>query len=165
MVDWYPLLIEDMTWVNRIADMVHTTLPERPEVFEEKVRLFPRGCRKLLSGDAIVGYGISHPWMLSSIPPLDAFLQRLPTAPECLYIHDVVVLPAARGKGAAGNYVDYVKNVARDMNIPALALVAVYGTDHLWSRFGFKVMQDASLGNKLQSYGGTAKYMVCQNDG
>lgn len=164
MVDWHPLLIDDMGCVNRIADIVHTTLPERPEVFEEKVRLFPSGCRKLISGDAIVGYGISHPWMLFSIPPLDTFLQRLPNVPQCLYLHDIVVLPAARGSGAAGQYVDYIKAVARQMCIPALALVSVYGTDRLWSRFGFRVVQDTSLDSKLQSYGGTAKYMISDDN-
>ncbi|MEN6532399.1 MAG: GNAT family N-acetyltransferase [Bryobacteraceae bacterium] len=165
MTDWHPLLIADLDRVNRIADLVHTTLPERPEVFEEKLRLFPSGCRKLISGEIIVGYGISHPWMLFSIPPLDDFLQHLPDKAQCLYIHDVVILPAARGHGAAGHYVDYVKGVARKMGIPALALVSVYGTDRLWSRFGFTVVQDAALDAKLKSYGGTAKYMLCeQND-
>ena len=70
MADWYPLLVADLPCVNRIADIVHTTLPERPEVFEEKVRLFPTGCQKLVSGKNIVGYGISHPWILYAIPPL-----------------------------------------------------------------------------------------------
>lgn len=158
--EWCPLAIGDMEWVNRIADSVHMSLPERPEVFEEKIRLFPEGCRKLIHLGTIVGYGISHPWMLASIPPLDTFLKQLPAEPQCMYIHDVAVLPAVRGHGAAGHYVEYVKGLARQMGISALALVSVYGTDRLWSRFGFKVLQNASLDIKLQSYGTTAKYMV-----
>jgi len=162
MADWYQLLVEDLPYVNHIADIVHTTLPERPEVFEEKVRLFPAGCRKLLSEKNIVGYGISHPWMHYSIPPLDEFLHKLPEASECMYLHDVVVLPEARGRGASSRYVDYVKGVARGMGITRLALVSVYGTDTLWSRFGFKVVQNHSLDLKLISYGCSAKYMVCE---
>lgn len=158
--DWQPLLPSDLDSVNRIADLIHTSLPERPEVFEEKVRLFPSGCRKLVSGDDIVGYGISHPWMLYSIPPLDEFLKSLPQNPECLYIHDIVVLPKARGNGAAARYVDYIKHLAAAMSIRSLALVSVYGTGVLWRRFGFRVVQNPELDRKLVSYGATAKYMV-----
>ena len=160
MADWRPLLTGDMEFVNRIAASVHTALPERAEVFEEKVRLFPQGCRKLVSEGLIVGYGISHPWTLFSIPPLDTCLQRLPDPPQCLYIHDVVVLPAARGQGAAQQYMDYIKVLAREMGISSHALVAVYGTCHLWSRCGFKIVEDASLDRQLQSYGDSAKYMI-----
>jgi len=159
--EWLPLLPADLDSVNRIADSVHTTLPERPEVFEEKVTLYPRGCRKFVSGDHIVGYGISHPWTLYSIPPLDKFLKTLPLNPACLYIHDVVVLPGARGRGAAARYVDYIKRLARESAIWSLALVSVYGTDMLWSRFGFRVIANSDLDEKLTSYGASARYMVC----
>lgn len=162
-VDWQPLLPSDLDSVNRIADLIHTSLYERPEVFDEKVRLFPSGCRKLISGTHIVGYGISHPWMLYSIPPLDEFLEHLPPNPQCLYLHDIVVLPEARGYGASAQYVDDIKRLAKTMNIRALALVSVYGTDVLWGRFGFRVVQTTKLNRKLVSYGATAKYMVCDH--
>lgn len=161
LADWRPLWIDDLDCVNQIADSIHTTLPERPEVFEEKLRLFPQGCRKLVAGRTIVGYGISHPWMLHSIPPLDAFLGRLPAASQCIYIHDVAVLPAARGHGAAAEYVGCIRRLARQMKIAALALVSVYGTDRLWSRLGFEVVHDASVEGQLLSYGQSAKYMIC----
>ena len=157
---WQPLLLSDMDLVNEIADGVHTGLPERPEVFAEKVKLFPAGCRKLILDNQIVGYGISHPWRLGSIPPLDEFLESLPPAPGCLYIHDVVVIPAARGCGAAAQYVDYIHGLAVEMGIRALALVSVYGTDVLWGRFGFQTILHDGLIHKLASYGATAKYMV-----
>jgi N-acetylglutamate synthase-like GNAT family acetyltransferase len=115
----------------------------------------------LVSGDHIVGYGISHPWTLYSIPPLDTFLATLPANPECLYIHDVVVLPEARGRGAAARYVDYIKWLAGESAIRSLALVSVYGTDALWSRFGFRVIVSSNLKNSLTSYGASARYMMC----
>ena len=159
--EWLPLLPEDMDSVNSIADAVHTTLPERPEVFLEKATLFPKGCRKLVLNEKTVGYGISHPWMLYSIPPLDELLRRLPDNPECIYLHDAVLLPEARGAGAAARYVEYIKGLARSMGIRSLALVSVYGTDVLWARFGFQVIQTPDLTAKLTSYGASGKYMVC----
>jgi hypothetical protein len=160
---WKPLQVSDLDCLNKIADQIHATLPERPEVFEEKVRLFPAGCRKLVSATHLVGYGISHPWLLYSIPPLDAFLKALPESPQCLYIHDVVVLPVARGHNAAGQYVRYVKELAGDLNISSLALVSVYGTDVLWRRFGFHIVRTPDLDLRLASYGSSAKYMICED--
>jgi ribosomal protein S18 acetylase RimI-like enzyme len=159
--NWLPLELADLDQVNEIADRIHTGLPERPEVFAEKVRLFSDGCRKLVSKGKMVGYGISHTWTLFSIPPLDEFLVSLPQKPECIYIHDVVVLPEARGQRAANQYVSYIKSLAEQRSIASLALVSVYGTDILWERFGFRSVQNDELKCKLTSYGETAKYMIC----
>jgi len=157
---WRPICADDLDSVNQIADQIHTGLPERPEVFAEKVSLFPQGCQKLIMNNQMVGYGICHPWNLNSIPPLDAFLKRLPNDFQCLYIHDVVVLPQARGHAASAAYVDYIKQLAKSMSVSFMALVSVYGTDVLWGRYGFSVVKDTKLSKKLTSYGETAKYMT-----
>jgi GNAT superfamily N-acetyltransferase len=157
---WIPLLPRHLDRVNEIADEIHTSLPERPEVFEEKRRLFPDGCRVLVRDNRVVGYAVSHPWLLGLIPPLDEFLRALPETPTCLYLHDIVVLPAARGQRAAERFLDYLETLARRMAVGHLALVSVYGTDALWSRHRFEVTQRPELGEKLRSYGPTAKYMT-----
>ena len=41
-----------------------------------------------------------------------------------------------------------------------LALVSVYGTDVLWSRYGFGVVTGGRVLEKLASYGPTARYMT-----
>ena len=157
---WTPLLESDIDQVDKIAKQIHPTLPERPEVFAEKRRLFPRGCDKLMFDGHMAGYGISHAWELFSIPPLNDFLRVLPERPDCIYIHDVAVLPTARGRNAAGQFVSQISAVARAMQIPHLACVSVYGTDVLWSRFGFRVVTSEKTTPKLVSYGESAKYMI-----
>ena len=159
---WRRAKSSDLPRINEIADQIHTGLPERPEVFAEKVRLCPEGSLILVAGDKIVGYGISHPWKLHRIPPLDTFLEDLPNDADCIYVHDVVVLPEFRGKLATSSYVERISEWARAMRIGSLALVSVYDTDRLWARFGFRVVPpDASLSAKLRSYGESAKYMIC----
>ena len=157
---WIPLLPQHLDRVNEIADEIHTSLLERPEVFEEKCRLFPDGCRVLVCDERVVGYAVSHPWLLGRTPPLDEFLRALPETPTCLYLHDIVVLPAARGQRAAERFLNYLESLARRMTVGRLALVSVYGTDALWSRHGFEVTQRPELEEKLRSYGPTAKYMT-----
>jgi len=116
----------------------------------------------LCAGAQIVGYGVAHPWMLHQPPVLDAFLRELPDHADCLHVHDVAVLRDHRGRKAVTSYMAAIAKLARAMNIGRLALVSVYGTETLWTRFGFRgVMPDAALGAKLRCYGATAKYMVC----
>lgn len=160
--EWQPLHPTDLPGVMRIAAQLHPGLPERPEVLAEKIRLAPATCCKLVRGARCVGYGLAHPWQLKAIPPLDAFLEKLPEPAGCLYVHDIAILPEARGSGAAIAYLDRLKQVARASALPTLALTSVYGTAALWSRVGFIVHSSPALTEKLRSYGPSAVYMVCR---
>jgi GNAT superfamily N-acetyltransferase len=156
---WRPATAADLDAVERIGNAIHVSLQERPEVFANKLALFPQGCFVLTRNGAIAGYGVAHPWALGSVPALDALMAALPAAPTCLYIHDVVVLPAARGQGAASVLVELYEAVARREALASLALVSVYGTYVFWERFGFQTTAAPELADKLQSYGDTARYM------
>jgi GNAT superfamily N-acetyltransferase len=157
---WRRAHTEDIDAISAIAAQIHPDLPERPEVLAEKMRLYPDGCCVLTAGDKIAGYGLAHPWTLHHIPPLDGFLERLPAAAECIYVHDVAVLPDSRG-GVARAYVAGIEELARLSGIAMLALVSVYGTRSLWERLGFQpVTPDAALRAKLASYGASATYML-----
>ena len=149
----------DLDSINAIADATHVDLPERPEVFAEKLRLFPQGCFVLAENGTAVGYAVSHPWYVNKIPPLDAFLSDLPPSPDCLFIHDVAVAPNSRRQGAAGKLIETLSDLARRQGISALALVSVYDTHPLWARHGFQICSSPELSEKLKSYGTTAKYM------
>lgn len=164
MPSWHAAKAADLETINCIADIIHTDLPERPEVFAEKFNLFPEGCFVLGAKGTLVGYGLAHPWPLSSIPPLDTFLNVLPSSPECIYIHDVAVLPEARGHGAAGAFVEIISQLAKQRSITSLALVSVYNTHNFWERYGFRVVVTEELTEKLESYGSTARYMVRKLD-
>ena len=156
--DWLPLTDADIGEVFAAAARLHPGLPERAEVLAEKLRLFPAGCRKLAAAGRLAGYGLAHPWTLGSAPKLDAFLGALPAAPGCLYLHDVAILPEARGRGAAGAYVDYLGRVAGELGLRRLALVSVYGTAPLWEKLGFAAVPAGAP--PLPSYGPSAAYML-----
>ncbi|WFU28251.1 GNAT family N-acetyltransferase [Bradyrhizobium sp. CB1717] len=157
---WRPARASDLPAISAIAARIHPDLPERPEVFAEKMRLCRDGCRALIADDETVGYGLAHPWKRHRIPPLDAFLELIPVDADCIYVHDVAVLPDFRG-GASRAYVADIEKLARASGIAALALVSVYATRPLWERFGFRpVSADAELRAKLASYGNGATYML-----
>ena len=99
--------------------------------------------------------------MQHQIPPLDGFLERLPDKSDCLYLHDVAVLPDFRGGGVARAYVATIEGHARSSGIATLALVSVYATRPLWEHLGFRaVAADPPLSAKLASYGANATYML-----
>jgi hypothetical protein len=157
---WRPARVSDFRAIVAIAARIHPDLPERPEVLMEKMQLYPPGCGVLVAENAIVGYGLAHPWTQHQIPPLDGFLERLPETADCLYVHDVAVLPDGRG-GAARGYIAGVAELARAAGIATLALVSVYATRPLWEHLGFRrVTADAELRAKLASYGRGATYML-----
>ncbi|PIT00861.1 acetyltransferase [Bradyrhizobium nitroreducens] len=157
---WRPARVSDFRAIVAIATQIHPDLPERPEVFMEKMQLYPPGCRVLVAENAVAGYGLAHPWTQHQIPPLDGFLERLPENADCLYVHDVAVLPDRRG-GVARDYIAGIAELARASGIATLALVSVYATRPLWEHLGFRaVTADAALRAKLASYGEGATYML-----
>ncbi|WP_183240791.1 GNAT family N-acetyltransferase [Bradyrhizobium sp. cir1] len=157
---WRPARASDLPAISAIAAAIHPDLPERPEVFAEKMRLYPDGCRALIADDETVGYGLAHPWRQHRIPLLDGFLELIPNDADCIYVHDVAVLPDCRG-GVARAYIATIEELARASGIAALALVSVYATRPLWERFGFRpVPADAQFRAKLASYGDGATYML-----
>lgn len=165
---WQPLAEDDLGTVAAIAARLHPSLPERTIVFAEKLRLFPDGCRRLvrsaaISGDAMQGYALSHPWTLARPPKLDRLLGALPEPADCLFLHDVAVRPAARGRGAAGALLAHITAVAVSRRLPALALIAAYGSDRLWRRFGFEDVPAGAMTEEgrasLAGYGADVRYL------
>lgn len=157
---WEPLLPNDANAVYSLAETVHTELPERIEVFADRIQLFQEGCRKISYSGRLAGYGIAHPWILDAPPPLDTVLGTLPEHPDCLHLHDAVVMPELRGHGAGPAYIEEMAAVAHAHGITILTLVSVYGTSRLWTRCGFTLRTTPALAVKLSAYGPTACYMV-----
>ncbi len=159
---WRDALIDDAETISGIEHRVHTLAPERIEVHREKITLFGAGCRVLLKGVRIVGYGIAYPWRVDDVPPLDRLLGAILPDAACLFLHDVAILPEARASGASRAFVDHAALVAAQHGLSSLALVSVYGTDDLWQRHGFVPSPSAVTSMQLGSYGNTAVYMVRQ---
>jgi GNAT superfamily N-acetyltransferase len=163
-INWRSTRPSDLKAIQKIASVAHPELSERLEIFAEKLNLFPEGCFVLVQGRIVAGYAFVHPWHLNAIPKLDEFLVSLPTNPDCLLIHDVVVLQQARGKGASQSLVELISRLAKKHNLQFLTLVSVYGSHLLWARYGFEPATGITLAPKLTWYGETARFMVRRLD-
>lgn len=163
-IKWRSTTASDLEAIQKIASIAHPELSERPEIFAEKLNLFPEGCCVLVQGRIVLGYAFVHPWRLNDVPKLDEFLLSLPSKPDCLLIHDIAVLQQARGNGASELLVERISSLAKRHNVKFLALVSVYGSHLFWTRFGFETATDMTLAPKLTSYSETARYMVRRLD-
>ncbi|MBP2298420.1 GNAT family N-acetyltransferase [Azospirillum picis] len=167
---WRPMRESDLDAVLAVADVVHRDYPEDRSIFVERLALYSPGCRVAqvdglmdgLADGGIIGYGIMHPGRLGAPPPLDTPLGRLPADADCLYIHDIALLPAARGSGLGAAVLDYAHALATREGWDRLALTSTPGARSYWDRAGFLVHESGgqALAAKLASYGEGMAYMT-----
>ena len=154
---WRPMRAGDLPDVERISAIVHPRYPEREAVPVERLRLFPAGCLMVSRASVAIGYAIAHPGIIGRPPPLDTLLGTLPDGADCLYIHDVALLPEARGLRLGAVAVGILEAVARGYGHRHLALTSVNDSAGFWSRQGFSV---SPVDQSLASYDDDAIYMV-----
>ena len=157
---WRPMTPQDLGQVQALADAIHVSHPEDSEVLAERQRLYPQGCFMLIEDERAIGYALTHPWRLAEPPPLNKLLCAIPSPATTYYIHDVALLPAARGKGYAAQITDRLVAHAREAGFDNLSLVAVNKSQVFWEKAGFRVIAVPDLRPKLASYGPDAALMV-----
>lgn len=150
----------DLPALLAVADVVHPNYPEEPAVFEERLRLYPAGCLVLERAGKPIGYILSHPWHYARPPALNSLLGALPDRPGTYYIHDIALLPEARGTGSVTPLFERLIANARAGGFPNISLVAVNNSAGMWARYGFETVVDPALEPKLRSYDDDARFMV-----
>jgi ribosomal protein S18 acetylase RimI-like enzyme len=159
---WRPMSPADLPAALAVADIVHPRYPEDPAVFAERLALYPAGCLVLTQGEEQIGYIVSHPWTYGAPPALNSLLGALPRSPTTYYIHDIALLPQARGTGAAKAVIALLADRAMASGLPNLSLIAVNDSVSFWQLHSFAVTPDPALDKKLRSYDESARFMVRQ---
>ncbi|RJF83874.1 GNAT family N-acetyltransferase [Azospirillum cavernae] len=167
VVRWRAMADTDLDAVLGVADVVHPDYPEDRAVFAERLALYPAGCRLAERDGVALGYGVMHPGRLGVPPPLDAPLGALPAAADCLYLHDIALLPETRGLGLGASVLDYAHGLAARGGFAWLALTSTPGARSYWDRAGFTPYDGGgpALAAKLASYGDGMAYMTAPTRG
>lgn len=155
MAAWRPMNADDLDQVDRVANIVHVNYPEDPAVFANRLALFAPGCLMAEEDGQVLGYCIAHPGTIGDPPPLDTVLDALPPGADCLYIHDVALLPAARGRHLGVALARLMEDVARAHGFGRIGLTAVNNSDGFWGALGYEPRPC----DRLASYG-DATYRV-----
>lgn len=141
--------ITDTDWpdVDRIQRVAYSAdIVEGIETLQSIGGLSPRTC--LLAEDlGALGYLIAHPWTAESLPPLNVILPEIPLDASTFFLHDLALLPEARGRGIAQALVHAGLTAAREAGLKDAALLSVQGSEAFWQKFGFRARPD--LANKV----------------
>ena len=161
VIDIRMMAAADIPAVLEIQAVCYTELTPESEVsLHAKLRASQSTCLiASLEGDT-VGYLISLPWTFSSPPVLNAETCRLPSSPDCLYLHDLAVTPGARKSGAGRALVEAFLTQLRELDLGRASLIAVQNSAPYWERYGFlAVPLSEPLKAKLATYGECVQYM------
>ncbi|MCK6407865.1 GNAT family N-acetyltransferase [Thauera sp.] len=113
---------------------------ETAVVLARKLALAPRACWLAQAEGAAVGYVFAHPWGDVGAPPLHAPLAALPAQAGQGFLHDLAVLPAARGRGVAAALFGRVRDWSAGAGHRGLRLVALADAVPFWARQGFSAL-------------------------
>lgn len=158
-IHWRQMREDGLASVINIAAQLHPTYHEDDQIYAERLALYPHGCLVLEMNCDVLGYAISHPWLAKQPVTLNSLLQTLPAQPSTYYIHDVALLPGARGQGAVVQLLQNLSERAKAENLKNLSLVSVNSSHDFWSRNGFVAIDDPVLQQKLNSYDLTARFL------
>lgn len=141
---WRPMRPADIPAVAAISDTVHGTYTEHADIYAERLQLYPAGCWMLERAGEALGYLISHPWQGDRPPALNAPILAVPAAADRYYLHDLALLPQARGAGAEAEAVQLVADEAESTGFARITLTAVNGADAFWRKQGFLPVNDGA---------------------
>lgn len=157
---WRAATEADVSEIFRISKIIHPDLPERIETIAEKVALSPSTCFVACDGRLVRGYAIAYPWRANDIPKLDTLFGSLPADADILFIHDIALLPSARGQGLVGELPKLFSAAGRKLGLQYATLAAVYGSEEAWFRYGFRrAPMTEKLIAQAEDYG-SAVYMT-----
>ncbi len=102
MIQLKPLKSDYMADVLRIQDYCYTEIePESSESLRAKILASPNTCLIAESSEGMLGYLIAAPILYPHLPALNAPTFEVSASADTIYIHDLAVASAGRGKGIA----------------------------------------------------------------
>ncbi|EJM99349.1 GNAT family N-acetyltransferase [Phyllobacterium sp. YR531] len=161
ILQWRPMEVSDLASVSAMASIIHTDFFEADAVYQERLALYPNGCHVLQDKDGrLIGYAITHPWRLYTMPALNSLLGEIPDQHSTYYLHDIALMPQSRGTGAAREIVSILADHAQNSKFTTMSLIAVNGSTGFWQKQGFLPDDRPELETKLRTYSDDARFMV-----
>lgn len=157
---WRPMVEGDLDRVSEIAAIGFPDHFEGRDCFENRLSLNPAGCFVLETSGGLEGYLVAYPWRADAAPALNTMIDAIPSDASVLYLHDLALTPAVRGRGWSKPILRTIVDLARADGWSTVALVAVNDAVDFWRGHGFAVRRTPEMEAKLASYGADARYMT-----
>ncbi|GAA3952053.1 GNAT family N-acetyltransferase [Streptomyces marokkonensis] len=157
-----PLREEDWDDVVALEERAYAAsgLSEGREALRSRHRASPSTCFVLEHAGGFGGYVLALPYPLFRCPdlsPAEEGAAQEGTRGSNLHLHDLAIAERVRGRGMARRMVRHLEETGRAARYRSLGLVAVCGSETLWSRLGYRARPEVA---PPASYGTEAVYMV-----
>lgn len=136
--EWVPLMmrLQKLCFIE--------PLQETEDVYHAKLRMFPEGCIGCFFDDLpfvdLVAHLIFHPWNTKMPVPMNSHVDKLPDECDCLYLQEIAIHPAFRGKGILSHFKKMYMDYARLHGYKTFRGVSVQGSLPIFQRWGFEAM-------------------------
>jgi GNAT superfamily N-acetyltransferase len=118
-------------------------------VYDTLVKIFPDGARGAFYKDEMIGYIFFHPYKNHTVKPLDSGLV-LTGAEDCMYLHEIAILPQYQAQGIPGRLIDAFDEVSVQYRMNEQSLVSVQGSMGFWTKKGFEVIREINEGGYVE---------------
>lgn len=164
MTDTRIRLLREEDWDDVVAleerAYAASGLSEGREALRSRHRASPSTCFVLEHAGGFGGYLLALPYPLFRCPdlslPEEGALQENDRGSN-LHLHDLVIAERARGRGMARRMLRHLEKTGQAARYLSLSLVAVRGSETLWSPLGYRTRPEVGL---PASYGAEAVYMA-----
>ncbi|MCX5389105.1 GNAT family N-acetyltransferase [Streptomyces sp. NBC_00094] len=131
-------------------------LSEGEAALRSRYRASPSTCFVLEHAGGFGGYLLALPYPLFRCPDL-SLAEEGAAQGSNLHLHDLVIAERARGRGLAHRMQEHLEETGRAATYQTLSLVAVNGSQVLWTTLGYRTQPGIGL---PASYGAEAVYMT-----
>jgi ribosomal protein S18 acetylase RimI-like enzyme len=129
--------------------------------FQVKLAASPSTCFVAIQGQSVLGYLVALPADSQHPPVLHGETYEIPSASDCLYLHDLSVSRLARGAGVAKILIEAFLLALQQLRLPRACLTAVNNSGSYWARYGFQtVLLSDNASDSIATYGAGAQYMM-----
>ncbi len=151
--------ITENSWdeIMKIQAEAYTDIvPEEVSILKSKWLASPATCAVYVDDEnKILGYLLAHPWGNEAPPKLHEKTRAINSS--TLYLHDLALANAAKGKKIAKKLVENLITYAKHQGFSKILLVSVQSSNIFWGKFGFIYTPSNMV---CPSYGDDAQLMV-----
>lgn len=139
-----PMGPEDLAEVFRIQCEAHpVTYHEPVEALKSRLAAAPEYCFVAGRGECLLAYLLAHPWA-GGPPELHAGLPAC-ASPDHVFLHDVAVCPAGRGKALGARLFATLETTCAGKGWTAIRLTALRSARGYWLQQGFGELSLAQM--------------------
>jgi ribosomal protein S18 acetylase RimI-like enzyme len=155
-----PFSLADIQSVMEIQSACYpANLLEEAEHLIAKHQQSPLSCWVATEHQKAIAYLLTHPWSGDTPPALNTPLPPKKPKSDIYFIHDLAVLPSARGLGLAKRLFDTAIDWAKQEKLQKIRLIAIAGAADFWIKQGLSLVNDKTLSHKLADYGPDTHYL------